>query len=292
MPNLTDLDVRWVSLVDRAAVRNAENPTEPQRFLLWKAETAGETNPDPVGGTMTEEELRAAVAKAETERDEAREATQKAQAEHAELTEALGAEVVAKARNWKKGDPPPWSKNGKGKTPDTKTNDHDEPDDAEEDNIAKADLPPAVRARLDKLEKAETDARERLAKAEEIAKAEREIRVTREYVAKAETFRALPVEAAKFGPVLKAAAEQLSAEDAAELDRVLKAADAQIAAGNLFGESGRGGEPQASGGGSEELVRKAAEIRKADPKLSEYQAMNQAMRQDRDAQARYLSDVR
>lgn len=39
MPALTDLDVDWVSLVDRAAVRDAADPSEPARFLLWKAES-------------------------------------------------------------------------------------------------------------------------------------------------------------------------------------------------------------------------------------------------------------
>jgi hypothetical protein len=35
---LKDLTVEFVSLVDRAAVRNAENPDEPQRFLLAKSD--------------------------------------------------------------------------------------------------------------------------------------------------------------------------------------------------------------------------------------------------------------
>jgi hypothetical protein len=37
--NLKDLLVEVVSLVDRAAVRDHANPTEPQRLLFWKAET-------------------------------------------------------------------------------------------------------------------------------------------------------------------------------------------------------------------------------------------------------------
>jgi hypothetical protein len=53
---LKELDVRWVSLVDRAAVRNAENPDEPQRWLVWKAEGEPET-----------------AAKAETDWDDLRE---------------------------------------------------------------------------------------------------------------------------------------------------------------------------------------------------------------------------
>lgn len=36
MPTIEALKVDWVSLVDRAASRDSTEPTEPQRFLLWK----------------------------------------------------------------------------------------------------------------------------------------------------------------------------------------------------------------------------------------------------------------
>jgi hypothetical protein len=39
MPSLEDLQVDFVSLVDRAAVRDPENPDEPMRWLIWKRET-------------------------------------------------------------------------------------------------------------------------------------------------------------------------------------------------------------------------------------------------------------
>jgi hypothetical protein len=39
MPQLEDLRVDFVSLVDRAAVRDPEDPSEPMRFLLTKSET-------------------------------------------------------------------------------------------------------------------------------------------------------------------------------------------------------------------------------------------------------------
>lgn len=42
MPELKNLDVQWVSLVDRAAVRDPDDPTAPMRFLLAKGE-----QPDP-----------------------------------------------------------------------------------------------------------------------------------------------------------------------------------------------------------------------------------------------------
>lgn len=68
MPRLTNLAVEYVSLVDRAAVRDPANPSLPQRFLLTKSEVPvydarGITNP---GGNMpeTETDLRDQLAKA------------------------------------------------------------------------------------------------------------------------------------------------------------------------------------------------------------------------------------
>jgi hypothetical protein len=62
MPELKNLVVEWLSLVDRAAVRDPSSPTEPQKFLLWKresgepeAEAAPEPAPDIAGlQTMVE----------------------------------------------------------------------------------------------------------------------------------------------------------------------------------------------------------------------------------------------
>jgi hypothetical protein len=54
--NLRDLDVEFVSLVDRAAVRNAERPDEPQRFLIFKrADAQGEamTQDDAISEALT-----------------------------------------------------------------------------------------------------------------------------------------------------------------------------------------------------------------------------------------------
>src|SRR5579871_2796412 len=68
MPHLQDLSVEWVSLVDRAAVRDPSAPTEPQKFLLWKSESGANTDPTKGGTVPTAEELSAALAKAEQER--------------------------------------------------------------------------------------------------------------------------------------------------------------------------------------------------------------------------------
>ncbi|MHB1950166.1 MAG: hypothetical protein ACYCQK_01675 [Acidiferrobacteraceae bacterium] len=69
MPRLTNLTVDYVSLVDRAAVRDPANPTEPQRFLLAKSEVPVFTSrgKSPSGGSMTdtEKDLRERAEKAE-----------------------------------------------------------------------------------------------------------------------------------------------------------------------------------------------------------------------------------
>lgn len=260
MPNaLTDLTVEYVSLVDRAAVRDPQNPTEPQKFLVWKSDSGA--TPDPTGGTMTEDELRAAVTKAEQERDEAREAAQKAETEReAALAKAADLEKAAK------------------------------PEDKPE-AIDKAELPEPVRLALEKAEADAAAANQRIEKAENLAKAEREIRVTREFVAKAAEYKALPVEADAFGPVLKAASESLTADAYAELDRVLKAADAQIASSELLKEAGAAGDGPTPAS-DETLVAKAQEIRKADSSVSEAKAMERAMRENPELAASYLASVR
>ena len=271
MPNLKALDVQVVSLVARAAVRNAENPTEPQRFLVWKRQE-GVPMPDP-----TPEELAASLKKAEEERD----AAKKAETEAAEkLTKAETANTTLSAR---------VAELEKAAKP--------------EDNPAPVDLSkadPAVRALLEKAAADQAAMAERLEKAEKateesdkLAKAERETRLTREFVAKAETFKSLPVEAAKFGPVLKSAAEKLTKEESDELDRVLKAAAAQLTEGLLFKEQGQSGQPApAADSAIAEVQQKAEQIKKADPKMSDGQALQAAMSSDRDLQARYLAETR
>lgn len=130
--------------------------------------------------------------------------------------------------------------------------------------LAKAD--PAVRALI---EKAEKDAKD----ASEIAKAERDARLTREYISKAQSLPMLGESAENLGGLLRRVSESLSPEDAATVEKVLKTANEQIAKGNLFTEFG-------SGGGSVTVSKSAeaaaAEIRKANPELTEDMALAKA----------------
>lgn len=275
MPNeLRDLDVTTVSLVDRAAVRDSTNKSEPMRLLLWKREG----DPTPEGGTMTEQEMRAAVEKAERDATELRKQLEEQTTLKADLKKAQ--DEVAELK--------------KATTADDSTDD---------DDLSKADLPEAVRKRLEKAEQAaeqaEKDAIERIAKAEkvaqesaDIAKAERDARVTREFITKAEAYRALPVEAEKFGPVLKSVSEKLTKEEAEAIDTLLKAVDEQIAAGELFKEQGRGGTAPKADSAVAEVQRKAEDLRKSDANLRPDQAMDRVLNSDRALQERYLAEMR
>ena len=246
MPLLQNLDVEYVSLVDRAAVRNPTNQSEPQKFLLWKRES-GAPN-DPEGGTMTEAELSAALEKSETERDELAAKVEKLEAD------------LAKAP---------------------------EPAPVEPTPIDKSELDPRVREALDKAEARAAEADERIEKAESIAKAERDQRITKEFVAKAEQFAHVAGDTSEFGRILKSASESLSKEDFDLLQERLAAANEQIDKGELFKQAGAAGDGQRGG---PDIVNKATEVKKADPNLSQYEAMRQAARGEDGA--RYLESVR
>lgn len=275
MPKLTDLTVEYVSLVDRAAVRDPSNPTEPQKFLLWKRDGG---LPDPIGGSMTDDEMKAAVAKAEQERDEAIAKATKA---------AADLEAAQKA----------------AKKPPAPDGEDTNPEDGDMDDLNKADLPPAVRAALEKAEKvaeariakAEADAAAATAEAAEsnkLAKAERDARLEREFITKAHAeFPHVPGDLDALGREMKRASETLSKEDYEAYETRLRAANDQIEKGDLFAELGRGGQPEARDG-DDTFARKAEEIRKADPSLSNYEALRQAASADREAAARYLQSVR
>jgi hypothetical protein len=288
---LKNLAVTRVSLVNRAAVRDPANPTEPQRLLLWKS-----ADHDDQGGNMPptiNESLAAALAKADLS-DSAREAIEKAQERETALAKATSdlakastdmAALTAKVTDLEKA-----AKKPAGST-----------DDAEDEvDIEKADVPEPIKAMLRKAQAQATADRERLEKAEtetreakDLAKAEQNARLTAEFIKKAETLKSLSQDPAKFGPVLKSAAEKLTKDESDELDRVLKAADEQVRAGLLLKEMGKGGQP-APGPDSaiSKAQAKAVELQKSDPKLTAAQALDKAMEGDKELQAAYLAEQR
>lgn len=271
MPSLQNLDVEWVSLVDRAAVRDSENPTEPMRLLLWKRE---HPNP-PQEGRMTAEETTAALAKAQEDLKKAEDRADAAEAKATKADEQIEAltKSVDELKKATSSDPEPARL--------------DKSELAEPVRAALEKAEADARAHAERAEKAEKDAKE----AGDIAKAEREERLTKEFVAKAESYKALPVKKDEFGPVLKEASEKLSKESYEALETVLKAADAQVAATDLFKEQGRGGDGKPSDALGEAQA-KAAELRKADSSLSEAEAMRKAFAENPELAARYQDEVR
>ena len=255
MPLLQNLDVQWVSLVDRAAVRNPTEPSEPQRFLVTKSEVPiwkreGGATTDPEGGTMTEAELSAALEKAETERDELTAKVEKLEQDLEKASEVETPEPV---------------------------------------EIDKSELDPRVREALDKAEARAADADARIEKAENLAKAERDARVTKEFVAKAEQFAHVAGDTSEFGRILKSASESLSKEDFDLLEQRLTAANEQIDKGELFKQAGEDGDGR-RGTDVSDMAQKAEDIRKADPSVSEFEAMRRASRDQ--AGEQYLQAVR
>lgn len=263
MSRLTDVRADVVSLVDRAAVRDPSNPTEPQRFLLWKAEK-GSGNVNQTGGEMPTDNT-AALSKAEQERDDALAKNQEYQRRIDELEKAA-------AQN---------------------TDDGDDDDDAMA-QVEKADLPETVKAALRKAEADRVALAKRAEDAERIAKNERDLREQREFIAKAETELSHIGSAQDTGLLLKSASEKLSKDEFEQLERVLKAANAQIDTGNLFVELGKGGvqENPAAREPYEAMLAKAEEIRKADPNVSQADALQKAAQLNPDLAREYGANVR
>jgi hypothetical protein len=310
MPQLTNLDVEWVSLVDRAAVRDPVEQSEPMRFLIWKRDT--DTDPSKGGRTMSKltkelvDQLGDRVEKADefaplvekaADSDQAALALDGAARLLAAHKDELDAETVAKFAELTGLELP---EAGPGLQPKTAAEVVDALKVAEvaeavvkevEDAIAKA-------AEDAKIEKADPETRaaikkaeERAEKAEKIAKEERDTRLKGEFIAKAEKLDHLSIKAEDFGPVLKSASEKLTKEEYEALEGVLKASNEQIEKGALFAEAGAGGIPVAADAMAE-LQQKAEEIKKADPKLSDHEALDKAMTDNPELQQRYLDEAR
>lgn len=309
MPHLKSLDVEYVSLVDRAACRDAVEQSQPMRFYLWKRE-----DPSQGGHSMSkltdellkqlgepvakQEDLAKLVEKAEQSEEvsKAMDGVTRLLATHkGDLTPEILAEVAkAAGLELPEAEAPVLKAETTSELIDVlKSAEIGESviaeveaaleKAAEKAEIAKAD--PETRARLEKAEA-------RAEKAEQIAKEERDARLEKEFVAKAEELTgSLPTTGADLGPVLKEANEKLDKASYERLEELLKAANAGIESGELFKEQGAGG-AQPAGDAFEEATRKAEEIRKADPKLSDAEALQKALESDPDLQQRYLAEVR
>jgi uncharacterized protein YecT (DUF1311 family) len=138
-------------------------------------------------------------------------------------------------------------------------------DNQADEGIEKSALPEDVRKRFEELEK-------RAEEAEKIAKAEREARIKADIRKKAEGY-------ANAGSVDDIAeimfkAQDVSEEFAKKIEGILSAANERIAKGKLFAENGHS--DSGSSTAYEQLMAKAAEIRKNDSALTKEQAFDKA----------------
>lgn len=123
---------------------------------------------------------------------------------------------------------------------------------------------------------------ERTTAAETVAKAERDIRLTREAVAKVESWEALPFDANELGLTLKIAKDHLPEETYEAIVKALDTANetaqmgAEISESGLFSEVGK----NTAGNHEEpadELGREVKKLRETDPSLSIPQAINKVL---------------
>jgi hypothetical protein len=152
-------------------------------------------------------------------------------------------------------------------------------------------VPEELRPTVELLFKAQQDAVVREAKLETILKAERDLRLTREFVTKAEAFSHLPIKPEEFGPVLKTIQEKApEAYDA--IEQVLKAADALIVQAGAF--KARGSDATTGGKDAWTAIETKARalLQKADNKLTLAKAVDQICQQEPALYAQYLQEQR
>lgn len=142
--------------------------------------------------------------------------------------------------------------------------------------IDKSALPEAVRKRLDEAEAIAKAAEERVAKIEDANEAARWLEV-----AKGLPFVAISKDvggdaAVETGALLHSIAKAAGEAPAAQLLGVLEAAQSKLAQSDLLKAAGKDGSAPA-GGAEEQLLAKAADIRKAAPDLSQAVAYAQAV---------------
>ena len=130
-----------------------------------------------------------------------------------------------------------------------------------------------VEGLMKKAEASDKLAQEAITKANQ----ERDERITKEYIAKASTFKALPLEPAKFGLVLKAFGEY-NKELYTQLDAVLKAADELVSKGKIMGEFGTSHEGET--GVWTEIEKRAEGLVKNGVCVTKEQAISKVMTDD------------
>lgn len=276
---LSDVHVGLVSFVDRAAQRSGSDPTQPQRFLLYKAEGADNEGSTDMPDTINKDELDPAVREAlEKAEQEAADATARAEA-------AEKAEADAKAELEKAG--------AGGGTGGGKDDGREADDDKRVSKAELEKLSPEVRAIVEKAEADRVADRERLEKAEAraenaetLAKAETERREVGEFVSKAETgeLRGIPGEPGEIAKAMHTLSKAAPEAWAVLEKDVLTPAAAQIRAGEVMKQQGVGGEGPPPESALAKFNGKVADLMKADSTLKKSDAMERVRKAEPELQ--------
>jgi len=114
---------------------------------------------------------------------------------------------------------------------------------------------------------------------EKVIKEEREIRLNKEFADKASAMKNLPGDKADIATVMKAASESMDKETYDKFEGILKGADAALKESALLKETGTTGGNDAGADAWDKIEKAAVELRKADPKLSNAQAIDKVMKE-------------
>ena len=148
----------------------------------------------------------------------------------------------------------------------------------------------ALKATVEKQQGAVTDLEKRLKAAEDETAALKAERRRATFVAKAAALKDLSgFKADDHAELLDKAEAALGAEAFGKLFDVLKASSAAIATSHLYAEYGSRGAPE-PGSARAELVAKTADLRKADPDLTDAQAEDQILARDAALSRRVLAE--
>jgi len=151
-------------------------------------------------------------------------------------------------------------------------------DDAAREQIAKAEKSAAeATAQLATLKKQAEEGETKRVALEKQVKEERDARLTKEFIAKAEKLSHLPVKADELGPVLKAL-HDVAPEQAAKVEKFLEQSNEKLkTVDQLLKEHGHSRDAGGETSAWAQLQKVAAELRKADAKLTEPQSITKAM---------------
>lgn len=152
-------------------------------------------------------------------------------------------------------------------------------------------LPAEMRPFVETLWKQQEEA---VKKAEALEKAlndQRDRQALREAIAKADSFKALPIKADEFGPVLKALADK-APEEMAKVEEVLKAADEALRQSSIFKELGSDAKGGPGTGGAWSKIEAAAAqiVQKAESSMTKEQAIAKVLAENPALYQEYLGE--